>query len=106
MKILHICWSLDNGGAENMLVDIINYQVKHEDVSLFIVNDRIDYSIFNRLDKRCHVKRMGRKEGSKNPFSLLSIYFCGGSCIEEVTTHLMNHDYLIISLLIKLIELS
>lgn len=38
--------------------------------------------------------------------SLLSIYFCGGSCIEEVTTHLMNHDYLIISLLIKLIELS
>lgn len=74
MKILHICWSLDNGGAENMLVDIINYQVKHEDVSLFIVNDRIDYSIFNRLDKRCHVKRMGRKEGDKNPFSLLNIY--------------------------------
>lgn len=74
MKILHICWSLDNGGAENMLVDIINYQVKYEDVSLFIVNDRIDYSIFNRLDKRCHVKRMGRKEGDKNPFSLLNIY--------------------------------
>lgn len=40
MKILHICWLLYNGGAENMLVDIINYQVKHEDVSLFIINDR------------------------------------------------------------------
>ncbi len=23
--------------------------------------------------------------------SLMSIYFCGGSCIENVTTHLMNH---------------
>ena len=23
--------------------------------------------------------------------SLMSIYFCGGSCIEDVTTHLMNH---------------
>ena len=23
--------------------------------------------------------------------SLMSIYFCSGSCIEDVTTHLMNH---------------
>ena len=23
--------------------------------------------------------------------SAMSIYFCGGSCIEDVTTHLMNH---------------
>ena len=23
--------------------------------------------------------------------SLMSVYFCGGSCIEDVTTHLMNH---------------
>ena len=23
--------------------------------------------------------------------SLMSIYFCGGSCIEDVTTHLMSH---------------
>ena len=21
----------------------------------------------------------------------MSVYFCGGSCIEDVTTHLMNH---------------
>ncbi len=23
--------------------------------------------------------------------SLMSVYFCGGSCIEDVTTHLMYH---------------
>ena len=23
--------------------------------------------------------------------SLMSIYFCGGSCVEDITTHLMNH---------------
>ncbi|MFX8152864.1 IS1380 family transposase, partial [Acinetobacter baumannii] len=23
--------------------------------------------------------------------SLMSVYFCGGSCIEDVTTHLMKH---------------
>lgn len=73
MKILHICWSLATGGMENMLIDIINYQVRYEDVSLLIINDRIDYSIFNRMDKRCHVKLLGRKEGCKNPFALLKI---------------------------------
>lgn len=73
MKILHICWSLINGGMENMLIDIINYQVEHEDVSLLIINERIDSSIFKRMDKRCHVKLLRRKEGSKNPFDLLRI---------------------------------
>lgn len=73
MKILHICWLLENGGAENMLVDIINYQVKHEDVTLLVVNNRIDESIFKRLDKRCHVKLLKRQEGSKNPLVLLKL---------------------------------
>ncbi len=34
----------------------------------------MDYSMFNRIDKRCHIKLMGRKEGDKNPFALLKIY--------------------------------
>ena len=73
MKMLNIYWTLANGGIENMLVGIIDYQVKFEDVSLLIINDRIDYCIFNRMDKRCHVKLLGRKEGSKNPLALLKI---------------------------------
>ena len=33
MKILHIVWGMENGGAENMLADIINTQVCTDDVS-------------------------------------------------------------------------
>lgn len=73
MKILHLIWSMTNGGAENMLVDIINYQVKHEDVSLLVVNDLYDESIFARLNKRCQVKMLKRKVGSKNPFIILRL---------------------------------
>ena len=73
MKILHLIWSMTNGGAENMLVDIINYQVKHEDVSLLVVNDLYDESIFARLNKRCQVKMLKRDVGSKNPFVILRL---------------------------------
>ena len=73
MKILHLIWSMTNGGAENMLVDIINYQVKHEDVSLLVVNDLYDESIFARLNKRCQVKMLKRDVGSKNPFVRLRL---------------------------------
>lgn len=73
MKILHLIWSMTNGGAENMLVDIINYQVKYEDVSLLVVNDLYDESIFARLNKRCQVKMLKRKVGSKNPFVILRL---------------------------------
>ena len=30
-------------------------------------------------------------ESGTCPLPLLSVYFCGGSCIEDVTTHLMYH---------------
>ena len=33
--------------------------------------------------------------------SLMSIYFCGGSCIEDVTSHLMNHLYLLRQVLVE-----
>lgn len=57
-----------------MLVDIINYQVKHEDVSLLVINNHIESSILNRIDKQCHIKLLGRKAGSKNPLVLLRLY--------------------------------
>ena len=38
MKIVHLIWSFNTGGAETMLIDIINEQMKYEDISLFVVN--------------------------------------------------------------------
>lgn len=71
MKILHIIWSLLNGGTENMLIDIINYQVNEADVSLLVVNDMLEDSILKRIDSRCNVLLYKRPKGSKNPFYLL-----------------------------------
>lgn len=71
MKVLHIIWSLLNGGTENMLCDIINYQVKSEKVTLLVVNDMVDESIIHRLDKRCKVVTLLRPKGTKNPYYVL-----------------------------------
>lgn len=66
MRIVHMLWALEIGGAETMLVDIANEQVKTEDISIVVVNDKINTSLLNTIDSRCDVVILGRKPGSKN----------------------------------------
>ena len=65
MKILHVIYSFNTGGAETMLVDIINQQCKTESVSLLIVNDKLNKSLVETIDKQANVFLIGRKEGNK-----------------------------------------
>ena len=65
MKILHSIFSFNTGGAETMLVDIINQQCKTESVSLLIVNDKLNKSLLETIDKRVDVFLIGRKESNK-----------------------------------------
>lgn len=66
MKIVHIIWGLGIGGAETMLVDIVNIQVRTESVAIVVVNDTVEDSLLQKIDPRCKVKFCGRKIGSKN----------------------------------------
>ena len=65
MKILHAIYSFNTGGAETMLVDIINQQCKTESVNLLIVNNKFNTSLLETIDKRVNVFLIGRKEGNK-----------------------------------------
>lgn len=73
MKIAHLLWSFTTGGIETMLVDIANEHIKTDSVTIFIVNDRIDNTLLNKLDKRINVVRCNRKQSSKNPLPLLKL---------------------------------
>lgn len=70
MKILHCIFSFTVGGAESMLVDIVNEQVKTDDVTLLIVNDYYDRGLLAALDPRVKVLLMKRREGA-NPLILM-----------------------------------
>jgi glycosyltransferase involved in cell wall biosynthesis len=61
------------GGAETMLVDIINRQVEFAEVALCIINDKIDYSLLEKLDKRVNKILIKRKEKSINPFHFIRL---------------------------------
>lgn len=75
MKIVHIIFSLNVGGAENLLIDTVNEQVKNEEVTVIIINDSITQSLINEFDKRVKVILLNRKAKSKNPFAFIRLNY-------------------------------
>lgn len=75
MKICHLIFSLLTGGAETMLIDIINQQHKKEDVSLIIVNKLINESILEKLNKQIQVIKINRTPSSKDLFSIAKLNY-------------------------------
>lgn len=73
MRIAHIVWSLQVGGLETMVVDIINHQVKTNDVMLVIINSIVDEAVLNGLDKKASIVLVNRPAGSKNVWHLLRL---------------------------------
>lgn len=71
MKIIHLTYTLDYGGIETMLVNIVNEQAKAAEVALFLINDQVEPSLHAALDSRVRLINAGRPVGSKNPFYLL-----------------------------------
>ena len=73
MKIVNCIYSFNKGGAETMLVDIMNEQVTNHDVTLIIVNDSYSQILLDRIDKRVKIIKLGRPHGSKNPWYFLRL---------------------------------
>ena len=80
---------------ENPTIDMAKIQIKSEKLTpfggIFSIMEQFDSTLSSVIDstlgQRC--KSFGYQY-SEIIRSLMSIYFCGGSCIEDVTTHLMN----------------
>lgn len=73
MKIVHIVFSLQTGGIENMLVDIINNQVVSNEVHLVVINNLYDESIINRLDAKVILRLLHRKPMSKGLYEIVKL---------------------------------
>jgi Glycosyltransferase len=66
MKICHVIFSLEVGGTESMLVDILNEQVKTESVLLVVINDIINEELISRIERNVKITKLHRKPKSKN----------------------------------------
>ncbi|MCX6267606.1 MAG: glycosyltransferase family 4 protein [Bacteroidetes bacterium] len=71
MHIVHVFFAFNTGGSETMLVDIMNEQIRTNQVSLVIINDLYDPVLIGKLSKRITVTRIGRKPGSLNVIKIL-----------------------------------
>ena len=97
MKVFHVIFSLNVGGTESMLVDILNEQIKSTDVSLIIINDEINKELLEKIDTRIKVIQLGRKSRSKNP---LYLYYLNRELIASRATTIHCHTHTIIKMLL------
>ena len=59
---------------------------------IFSIMEQFDYNLSSVIDSTLGMRRrLYGYQYSEIIRSLMSVYFCGGSCIEDVTTHLMYH---------------
>lgn len=75
MKIVHLIWAFPVGGAETMLVDIMNEQVKNNNVVLVIINKNYNDSLLNQVDSKVKIFKIDRSLGSKNPIFFIYLNF-------------------------------
>ena len=73
MKILHIFFSFNRGGAETMLVDIMNEQIKTNSVSLLIINNLYCQSLIETIDHNVKCYFINRTPGSLNLFKIFKL---------------------------------
>lgn len=91
MRVVHVIWSMGVGGAESMLVDILNEQSKSEDVHLLIVNDLVADSLMQNINSKVAIHRTNRKPGSRNIFHVIYANKVLLSVKPDIL-HFHNHD--------------
>ncbi|HPH98998.1 MAG TPA: glycosyltransferase [Chitinophagaceae bacterium] len=98
--IVHIIFSLQTGGAENLMVDVANGQSKHHNVSIIIINKDYDHALLQRIHPSIKTILINRKKGSRGISKILllhkHLYFFKPNII-----HCHNHNIINILLLYR-----
>lgn len=72
MRIVHCIYNLDSGGgAENLLIDILNKMCITNKIELIIINTLYDKEMLDRIDCRVKIVKLNRKPGSRSIFPLI-----------------------------------
>lgn len=91
MRIVHIIWALNVGGAESMLVDIVNEQSKAHAVHLIIVNQTESSLLLEQISRKVTIYRVERRPGSRSIFKLFFANLFLWRLKPDVV-HCHNHD--------------
>lgn len=73
MRIVHIIYCLQIGGAETMLVDVINEQAKAHEVSLIVINDDYSKDLLTNIKKQVNVILYNRVQKRHSPWAFIKL---------------------------------
>jgi glycosyltransferase involved in cell wall biosynthesis len=96
-RIVHLIFTLESGGSENMLVDIANEQTSLADVAIILINKKYSMDLVGRINPRVHFYSLQREEGNKR--SILFLFRLWGLLLKIRPTVIHCHNHNIIRLL-------
>lgn len=73
MRIAHLIWDLGLGGAELVVLDLVNRQAELADIGLVVVNDLVDARLMEKLSPRVRAIELHRRPGSRDPRPLFRL---------------------------------
>lgn len=79
MKIVHILFSFTYGGIETMLVNILNEQCKHADVTIILINKHYSQTLIDKINKKVKFIKINRPPKSRNPYYIIKMNWLIGN---------------------------
>lgn len=73
MKVTHIIYCMGIGGAQTMLVDIMNEQCQNDEVHLIVINNNYSDNLLKEINNKVHIHKINRPQGSRNPYYILKL---------------------------------
>lgn len=73
MKVTHVIYCMGIGGAQTMLVDIMNEQCQNDEVHLIIINNFYSDNLLKEINNKVHIHKINRPQGSKNLYYIFKL---------------------------------
>jgi len=99
-RIVHLIFTLESGGSENMLVDIANEQASLANVTIILINDKYSVDLVARIKQNVRFYSLHRKEHDRTSLSFLFRLWGLLLKIRPTVIHCHNHN------IIRLLPLS
>lgn len=91
MKIAHCIYSLKYGGAETLLIDVINEQSKNHTVTLIVINSEYAPDLLKTISERVRIIFINRKAGSRSIMPILK-FNCKLIALSPNVIHIHNES--------------
>jgi glycosyltransferase involved in cell wall biosynthesis len=91
-RIVHLIFTLESGGSENMLVDVANEQASLAEVTIILINKKYNIDIVGRIKQEVHFYSLERKEHDRRSLWFLFRLWFLLLKIRPTVIHCHNHN--------------